>query len=170
MAETIIGLSKLEHRLAAISVQHSGKKFMTLAGGVVRGRMIKNMRDAGARKTGTTAGSLHVSNVTDTSAVVTGNKVARWIDEGTGLYGPHHQKITPKAAKALRWIGGPASSKRLSGRARSGKAGAGAGAVFARSVKGMKARPYVAKSVREAGQQLGVDLKAEILKDWNSAA
>jgi len=170
MAEVVIGAQALERRLAAISGPHAGPVFMRRAGGLVRGQMILNMRAAGARKTGLTAASIQVSRVTDNSALLTANAVAKYIDEGTGLYGPLHRKITPKAAKALRWMGGPAGSLRLTGSRRKGKAGAGAAWIYAKSTKGMKARPYVQKSIIEAGQKLGAQLVGDIVKLWNEAA
>ena len=139
---------------------------MKLAGNVVVGQMKRNI----PHKTSNTSRSIHVAKVTDTSAVVEGNAVAKWIDEGTGLFGPHHARITPNAAKALRWMGGPSGSLRLSGRQRKGAVGAGAGYIFAKSTKGMEARPYVQRSVHEAGQKLGVELKGEIITLWNDAA
>jgi hypothetical protein len=41
--------------------------------------------------------------------------------------------------------------------------------VFARSTKGMKGRPYIARSVQEAADQAGVQLGAEIIDNWNKA-
>lgn len=42
---------------------------------------------------------------------------ARYLEEGTGLFGPYNKLIRPKAAKALRWIGenGPVFSAYSSG-------------------------------------------------------
>jgi hypothetical protein len=53
---------------------------------------------------------------------------ARYVHEGTGLYGPHKTKIAPKAKKALYWPGA---------------------AHPVRSVKGMKANPFLLKAAKE---------------------
>lgn len=50
----------------------------------------------------------------------------RWIHDGTGIYGPRRQLIRPKQAKLLRFK--PKGSGRV---------------VYAKSVKGMKANPFL---------------------------
>lgn len=162
MAETIVGLAALNRRMLAIK---QPKALMKLAATVVVGEMKRNI----PRKTGTTGRSIHVAQVTETSARVEGNAVALYIEEGTGLFGPRHQRITPKVASVLRWYGGPTGSLRLSGKPRKGAPGAGAGPVFARSTKGMEARPYVQRSVTSAAKKVGVDMKAEVIDEWNRA-
>jgi hypothetical protein len=164
MAETITGLAGLQRRIAAVQ-KGGGTPTMKLIGQIVVGQMKLNI----PRKTGNTGRSFHVASLTETSARVTGNNVALYIEEGTGLFGPKHRRITPKAAKALRWAAGPAGSLRLSGAIRKGNPG-GAGYVFARSTKGMEARPYVQKSVKQAAQKVGVKLKATVIDAWNGAA
>lgn len=167
MAEIIIGRAALARRMAAVSSPARGKQYMKLAGNITVGFMKRNI----PHKTSNTSRSIHVeeTSLTETSAKIVGSKVVEWIDEGTGVEGPLHHRITPKAAKALRWFGGPAGSLRLTGRPRKGKAGAGAGPIFARSTKGMKPRPFIQRSVREASQKLGVELKAEVINTWNAA-
>jgi hypothetical protein len=162
MSETIVGLSALNWRMAAVQ---QPKGLMKLAAEHVVGQLRRNI----PRKSSGTSRTIHVAEVRETSALVVGNKVALFLDMGTGLFGPKHQRITPSAAKALRWMGGPAGSLRLSGRARKGKAGTGAHWIYARSIKGMKARPYISRSVQEAARKVGVELSAEIIKDWNGA-
>ena len=142
------------------------------AASYTRGLMVTNMRAVGARKTGLTAASLVPRVISETKAVIEGSPVAVWIDTGTGLYGPKHHRITPRAAKALAFhVGsfGKGGSLRLSGRPRAGKAGSGARLIVVRSTKGMKARPYIAKSVKEASEKLGTEIGGEIIKRWNSA-
>jgi hypothetical protein len=53
-------------------------------------------------------------------------KYALWVHDGTGIYGPHHQVIKPKTAKALRWQGGNVGEF-----------------VFAKHVKGMPPNPFL---------------------------
>lgn len=60
---------------------------------------------------------------------------ARWVHDGTGLYGPHQKRIKPLRAKVLVWQTGKGKRKN---------------AVFARSTKGMKGRPFLAKALKEA--------------------
>lgn len=52
-------------------------------------------------------------------------KYARYVHDGTGLYGPHHQMIEPVNAKALRW------------RANTGEF------VFSKHSKGMRPNPFL---------------------------
>lgn len=52
-----------------------------------------------------------------------------YVEFGTGLFGPKHQRITPKSGSVMAW------------RASNGEM------VFARSTKGMKAQPFWNKSV-----------------------
>ncbi len=164
----VIGEVELQRRLHAL--QGTGErtiitKIVTQTVGYFR----KNM----PRKTGLTAASTLPHVLSPTKATITGSPVAVWLDTGTGLYGPLHRKITPKAAQALRFYRGSfgsGGSLRLSGAPRKGKAGAGAQLVFARSVKGMHARPYINRSVQEASQKVGQEVGAAIVTAWNGAA
>lgn len=63
----------------------------------------------------------------------TKQKYARWVHEGTGLYGPHHQKIVPRSAQVLVF-----SSKK-----HGAKKGKFKGKVVVRSVKGMKPNAFL---------------------------
>ena len=149
----VVGQAQVEHRLAAIK---SPQGVMKRAAAFTRGQMVRNM----PRKTGLTAGSVQSRVLSPTRAIIEGSPVARWLDSGTGLFGPLHHLITPRAARALAFtVGG----RRLSGRG-------GGTLVVVRSVKGMKARPYIARSVKEASSKVGVEISAEIIKDWNGAA
>ena len=163
MAEQIVGMTQLQARLRAISAAKGGPELMKLAANVARGQMVLNM----PRKTGGTGRSLHVTGVTSSSAQIRGSQVAAWIEEGTGLYGPAHHVITPVAARVLAWRVG---SVRLSGASRVSKGRQLAGWAFARSVKGMKPRPFMARSIVEAGRQVGGQLVGEIVNLWNGAA
>lgn len=95
-----------------------------------------------------------VSLSPDEVSVKGGAKYLKWLDEGTGLYGPHHTVITSPTGKVMRW------AAEGSGRA----TGAGGGDfVFARSVKGMKPRPFFMKGV-----ELG-DVQAKLIRDKAAA-
>jgi len=59
---------------------------------------------------------------------------AKYVHEGTGIYGPHHQKIVPtdKKALAFRASWGPGRGKK--------------GLTVLRSVKGMKPNPFFTRA------------------------
>lgn len=68
-------------------------------------------------------------------AVVVGTNVfyARFVHDGTGLYGPRHRKITPKSRKRLRFR--PKNSRKF---------------VYARSVVGMPPNRFLQNALRAA--------------------
>lgn len=150
----IVGEQQLMNRLRAVGVSGT-EAIMRRAGAYTRGQMVRNM----PRKTGLTAGSLQVRVLGPKRAIITGSPVAVWLDTGTGLYGPKHHRITPLAAKALAFtVGG----RRLSGRG-------GGTLIVVRSTAGMRARPYINRSVIEASQKVGTEIGAEIITHWNAA-
>ena len=57
---------------------------------------------------------------------------ARWVHDGTGIYGPHHQLIKPRNANVLAWHGNMGEF------------------VFAKSVKGMPPNPFLKDAVKAA--------------------
>jgi hypothetical protein len=63
---------------------------------------------------------------------------ARWVHDGTGIYGPHHALIVPRTAKALRWRGGGGVGK-LKG-----------DYVYARWSRGMPPNPFLKDAVPAA--------------------
>lgn len=80
-------------------------------------------------KTGQLRKSITSQVLSDTEAVVGTNLYyARWVHDGTGLYGPMRRKIVPKKKKALHWPGAAHPVK---------------------SIKGMKARPFLAQAAEE---------------------
>lgn len=114
---------------------------------------------------------------------------ARYLEEGTGLYGPEHHWIVPKEGRVLRFPSGGqhnydpgtgahqgfenAPGFRLSGQQRQGAAGAGARYVYARRVRGIKPRkfahdaalvaePHVLTTFRSAAQQAAHELAAMV--------
>ena len=66
----------------------------------------------------------------------------QWINKGTGIYGPRRRPITPKKAKYLVFT--PKGSSTV---------------VFARSVRGMRPRPYMADAARTVGARRGLRFK-----------
>lgn len=172
MAEQIIGLGQFRSRLQAIEQVGRTGKMVTKAGDLTIGRMRINM----PRATSNTSRTLHVED-SGASAGIWGSVVARWLDEGTGLYGPRHHKIVPTSRRALALHSsgkgaGLGASYRLTGRMTVGsvrRLGANADLVVVRSVKGMKARPYIDRSIAEAAQKLGPELFGLIVKAWDAA-
>ena len=104
---------------------------------------------------------------TEASVVVTA-PYGRWVEEGTGLYGPRKRRIVPTHAKALAWKTGGPSKLRLSGRSRVVGGKSLAGMAFARSTKGMQARPYLLPGAKRAVSKSG--LANVVIKEWNGAA
>jgi hypothetical protein len=72
--------------------------------------------------------------------VGTNLKYARYVEEGTGLYGPKGARIYAKPGKVMAWpaIGAKGGKK--------GKKGKGGGMIFARSTKGMPGWHYMKKA------------------------
>lgn len=69
----------------------------------------------------------------------TGVKYARYVHDGTGLYGPHHRYILPKNKKVLRWkVKGP---KKLVGKG---------GYVYAKRSSGMRPNPFLKNALSAA--------------------
>jgi hypothetical protein len=161
------GYDQLQRRLKAIA--STGEGYMKFVGAVAVGELKRNI----PRKTSNTGRSIHVARTDNDSAVIEGNAIAKLLDTGTGIYGPRKKKITPKVKKALafyRGSFGPGGSLRLTGTPRKGSAGAGATRIVVRSVKGMKPRPYVDKSIDATRRKLGVELVREVVENWNRAA
>lgn len=72
--------------------------------------------------------------------VGTGVYYAKWVHDGTGLYGPKHTLIKPKRARFLVFRSKVYGAKK----------GKYAGWVFARSVKGMKPNPFLKNALKSA--------------------
>jgi hypothetical protein len=114
-------------------------------------------------KTANLERSIRLGTVTEKSAqVIAGGTsnvgYARYVEEGTGLYGPKKRRIVPRRARVLSWVGG---GSRLTGK------GAGSRRIFAMSVSGRKPTPYLVPGVRIAVKKAGVDVIVEV---WNKAA
>lgn len=63
---------------------------------------------------------------------------AKYLEIGTGLYGPRNRWIVPIRARFLRFPQPGNAGFTLAGRQRSGRAGAGASWVYARRVRGIR--------------------------------
>lgn len=68
-------------------------------------------------------------------AVLVGTNVfyARWVHDGTGIYGPRGRRITPRSAKRLRFR--PTGQRKY---------------VYARSVSGMRPNPFMKNALHAA--------------------
>jgi len=160
----IVGIDKLEKRFAALKSPQAQQAFLNGVGL----RTVAALKQRVPRKTGTTGRSIRVGSLTTRNAQVIGSQVIQWIDQGTGLYGPRHHPIFPTHKKALSWHAGttgPQGNLRLSGRPRKGRA---ATRVTVRSTAGMRPRPFVETSVRDAAARSG--LADVVVKLWNDAA
>lgn len=92
----------------------------------------------------------HLVTTTPTGATVrVGSPLAyaRWRHEGTGLFGPHHTRIVPVTAKALKFRAGrpigplPAGASHLPKHRRA--------FVFAKSVRGIPGSPYLTQALED---------------------
>lgn len=114
----------------------------------VEGQARRNLRkepkrvDTGRLSTSLTheifmTGSFHLSR----ARVGTNVKYARWVHDGTGLYGPRKQLIVPKNKKALKW--------QTKGKGR-GKNKKSSSTVFAKYSRGMKPNPFLKDALKAA--------------------
>lgn len=116
------------------------------------------------RRTSNLGRTIRVGTVTATSAqIIAGGTAAvgyaLYVERGTGIYGPKRRKIVPRSKKVLRWKGG---GSRVTGR------GKGSSYIYARSVKGRKATPYLVPGVKKAVSRAG--LGDVVVTAWNDAA
>lgn len=153
----INGIKALRARLKAVGDNRGVLRLLAQQGVAEAKRLVPH-------QTGHLARTIRVGTVTETSALVLAGGplnvgYARYVEEGTGLYGPHRRKIVPRRAKVLRWKGG---GSRVTGR------GKGSRWIVARSVKGRRATPYLVPGVRKGLAKGG--FKKNIVKAWDSAA
>jgi hypothetical protein len=155
---TIEGLSELRQRLPD---EARTRRLCAWIAQSYGNRLLKEIVDRVPRRTSNTA---HTVKVTPSGAdgleVTVGSEspVFRWLEEGTGIYGPMGQRIYPKNARVLAWptgTFGPEGSLRLTGRPREGAAGAGSGMAFATSIAGMQAHHFIATAMDAAQSYLG---------------
>jgi HK97 gp10 family phage protein len=85
--------------------------------------------------TGTLQRSIQIENDGPAVRVSVNEKYGPWVEYGTGIFGPGGQRITPKQAKVLRWVSG-------------GKT------IFARSIAGMRPRPFFGPAVEDSAEYI----------------
>jgi len=87
------------------------------------------LRPPGGFDTGALSASIEITQTMVDGAIAfqVGSKLpyARYVHEGTGIYGPKGQMIKPVRAKALRWRG------------------PGGDVIFAKQVRGIKPNPFL---------------------------
>ena len=83
---------------------------------------------------------LRMVGSTPTVRIGTNVKYARFVHDGTGIFGPYSEVIRPKGKKALRW-----KSKTYGA-----KSGKNAGYVFAKYTIGMKPNPFLKNALKAA--------------------
>lgn len=151
MAEVIIGLTALDARLTALAHIASREQMGQLGASAIREEKLLVHR-----KTGFTARTISLNDVTATGFSTTAAGAAPFLEFGTR---PHI--IRPVKAKALRWAA--AGGATLSGRPKSGAA-----VHFARVVHhpGTRPYPFMVPGITKALSKLG-DL---VISAWNSAA
>jgi hypothetical protein len=143
----LTGQDALRRRLRAISEPKELLREVALLS-VAEAKGLVPVRTGNLRRT------IRVGPVTAKSARVLAGGTrsvgyARYVEEGTGIYGPKGQPIRPKKARMLSWKSG---GKR----------------VFAKSVRGRKATPYLVPGIRAAIAKAG--LKEAVIDAWNDAA
>lgn len=160
LASNLEGADALKRRLAAIG----DTKVVLGQVALLAVNEAKHIARSTFTKTGNLERTIRVQRVSERDAIISaggGSRVgyARYVEEGTGLYGPRRRKIVPTNKKMLSWVGG---GSRLTGR------GKGSGRIFARSVKGRPATPYLVPGAKQAVEKSGVG--DTIIKLWDDAA
>lgn len=153
----IDGIKALRRRLEAVGSNQGALRVIATQGVAEAKRIVPH-------QTRNLSRTIRVGTVTDKSATVIAGGTAqvgyaRYVEEGTGLYGPKNKRIVPKTKKMLSWVAG---GSRKTGR------GKGSRRIFAKSVKGRKATPYLVPGVRAALRKAG--LRKAIVNAWDKAA
>lgn len=95
-------------------------------------------------------GRVHNSGMSTIGTIRQDEKIApygKFVEFGTGLYGPKHQRIIPTSSKALAWmVGRSARPSTGAGWRQAVKAGR---AIVVRSIKGMRAEPYMRPALQD---------------------
>jgi len=94
-----------------------------------------NARELAPHRTGALQRSIQTQVDYPVGTVSVEEKYGQWIESGTGIYGPTGQRIQPKSAKVLAWQGAT-------------------GMMFARSIKGMKPRPFFKPGVEKSADYI----------------
>ena len=157
MSEALQGYEHLQRRLHAISGPQATAGLMRTIGLAA----IREQKLLVQRKTGITGRSVHLADVTATTALTLAAGAARFLEDGTRAH-----DITPNAKKALRWAASSSTGFRLTGSPRKGSS---VGWAFAKVVHhpGTKAHPFMLPGAQLAVSKSGALDK--IIVDWNKA-
>jgi hypothetical protein len=179
MAEEYIkGMAQLRARLQAVGASATHTKILTAgAGAVIREQKLLASR---FRRTSFLEHSIQITDASPTSVTIKSlAPYSRYVEEGTGIYGPKHAKITPTAKMALAFHSQKAGAERfgikyrLTGAMTAASArqygGTNADMVVVASVKGRPATPYFFPGAQIGIQKTGGDLAAVIVKAWDEA-
>lgn len=98
-------------------------------------RIQSNARSQAPHRTGTLQRSIQTQVDYPEGKVQVGEKYGIFLEEGTGIYGQTGSRITPKKAKVLAFT-------------------SGGNQVFARSTKGMKARPFFKPGIEQSAEYI----------------
>ena len=85
--------------------------------------------DTGLLRTSVQVRLMDTAGITTKVRVGTNRRYARWVHDGTGIYGPRKVPIKPRSAKALKF--------------KAGYGGGGKKTIYARTVKGMKKNEFL---------------------------
>lgn len=119
-------------------------------------RALRVFEEAGVRTMGRSPGHAREDIRTEvrragpnklTGRLYTVANIPYWLSRGTGIYGPHRQRITPRTAKVLRW------QDRATGRV-----------IYARSVKGIRGNRWLER----AGDIAEEAIKEEYRKGYDA--
>lgn len=117
-----------------VDIEKAGTGAKTLMRAAITNSVNRIQAEARAlapHRTGTLQRSILTQINYPTGQVSVDAKYGQFIEQGTGIYGPSGSPIVPKTAKVLAWKGA-------------------AGMVFARSVKGMRAKPFFKPGVERS--------------------
>jgi hypothetical protein len=111
-----------------------------------------------AKDTGRTQGGWSVNRMKEMVYMIWNRfDWAKYLETGTGLFGPLHHMIHPKTAKFMRWpIIGGAQGQRQGNTVQ--------GFAFASSTKGMPAQPAIAHNVERVQKDLNIRVRNAIRK------
>lgn len=140
-----------------VEVNRAGlQRALAASGGAWGNRVGRQVQNAAKRRAPVDEGRLRSSIGYNVSILPTQVRVrigsslayARYVHEGTGIYGPRRRPIVPVTAKALKFEPGRSMGPRRRG-ASAGARGRRGGPVFAASVKGSPPNPFLADALEE---------------------
>lgn len=121
MTRSLVYIHSYVHELMLRDLERRGQRVQARARRLLAGEADHPRRvDTGALRA-----DIRVTTHTDRVRIGTRRSYARWVHDGTGIYGPRRRVITPRRARALAFRG------------------RGGGRVIVRSVKGMRPNRFL---------------------------